>query len=84
MLPENASYPLGKGKEEHVVTVGVGPVRHRHPHPRARHHASDSDEPQRRDTGHEGEPMDPGIVGGCFGHSQEIIGTPVGVPDALL
>ena len=65
VLIKNPSHPSGEGEKEHVVAIGVGPVRHGHANPMACHQPSNASEAQGGRCGQEGHAM----VAGSFDRS---------------
>ena len=66
VLVEDASHPLGNREEEHVITVGVGPVGHGHAGAVTGHQAANGDQPQRGEGREHRETMQAGVVRGCY------------------
>ena len=72
MFPKNPSNPLGEGKVEHVVSIGVGPIGNGHPNTLASHHPPDADEQPCHETVQHCKPAKcGGCQGGHFAEYQE-------------
>ena len=63
MILKNSNDPLRNGKKEHVIAVGIRPIRHRHASFMTRDEASDANQAERYKRGKNAKPTEPSVIG---------------------